>query len=250
MLALYQFRKVFVTFSQFLTEGIPIKNITASTIATIFVNEYVSRFGVPDTVTTDQSRQFESRLFRELTKILGVNRIRTSPYNPKANGCVERFHRQLKTSLKTQPNPDNWHKNLPLVLLSIRCCIKKDLNASPSVLVYGQTLKLPCDFFESDNCFSQEPDQLLSELRLRMQKLEPVLSRPTQQVKFFLPKELETCSHVFVRVDRPKLGLRPPYEGPFKVLKRLRKCYVIDLNNGKTSTVSIDRLKPTHMDSK
>ena len=230
-------------------EAFPIKDITASTIATVFVNEYVSRFGVPDTVTTDQGRQFESRLFRELTKILGVNRIRTSPYNPKANGCVERFHRQLKTSLKAQPNPDNWHKNLPLVLLSIRCCIKKDLNASPSELVYGQTLKLPCDFFESDNCFSQEPDQLLSELRLRMQKLEPVLSRPTQQVKFFLPKELETCSHVFVRVDRPKLGLRPPYEGPFKVLKRLRKCYVIDLNNGKTSTVSIDRLKPTHMDS-
>ena len=106
-------------------EAFPIKDITASTIATVFVNEYVSRFGVPDTVTTDQGRQFESRLFRELTKILGVNRIRTSPYNPKANGCVERFHRQLKTSLKAQPNPDNWHKNLPLVLLSIRCYKKR-----------------------------------------------------------------------------------------------------------------------------
>lgn len=64
-----------------------------ATVARKFVAEYVSRFGVSDELTTDRGRQFESELFRELTSLLGVKRIRTSAYHPRANGLFERFHR-------------------------------------------------------------------------------------------------------------------------------------------------------------
>lgn len=44
-------------------EAIPIPDICAETVARAFVTHYVSRFGVPATITTDQGSQFESKLF-------------------------------------------------------------------------------------------------------------------------------------------------------------------------------------------
>lgn len=86
-------------------EAIPISAITADVVAKAFVSTWVSRFGVPSTLTTDRGRQFESALWRELMQLLGTTRCRTTAYHPSANGLVERFHRQLKASLKAQPDP-------------------------------------------------------------------------------------------------------------------------------------------------
>lgn len=81
-------------------EAIPITNQTAETIAFAFINGWISRFGTPRKITTDQGRQFESELFQQLNQKLGIDRFRTTAYHPQSNGIIERFHRTLKNSLK------------------------------------------------------------------------------------------------------------------------------------------------------
>ena len=108
-------------------EATPISNIRAETVARAFIHSWVSRFGVPSTVTTDRGRQFESALWNQLTQLLGCKRIRTTYYHPAANGLIERFHRQLKISLKSHPNPIHWTESLPMVLLGVRTQLKDDL---------------------------------------------------------------------------------------------------------------------------
>ena len=93
-----------------------LSDITATTIAKVFVEEYVSRFGCPLRITTDRCRQFTSRLFDELTKLLGTHHITTTAYHPRANGMVERFHRQFKEAFKVCHESPKWTLRIPLIL--------------------------------------------------------------------------------------------------------------------------------------
>lgn len=124
-------------------EAFPIPNITAETTARTFVEGWIARFGVPSSVTTDRGRQFESALFRELMRLLGCSRIRTTSYHPMANGIVERFHRTLKASLIAHDDRVHWSIHLPLVLLGLRTAFKEDIGCSAAQLVYGAPLRLP-----------------------------------------------------------------------------------------------------------
>ncbi|BHF85126.1 hypothetical protein SprV_1002828500 [Sparganum proliferum] len=125
----------------------PIPNITADSVAHAFLEHWISHYGIPSTITTDRGQQFESRLFNNLTDLLGCSRIRTTAYHPSSNGLVERFHRQLKASLRAHDNPSHWSEHLPLVMLGIRTALKPDLECSAAELVYGTTLRIPREFF-------------------------------------------------------------------------------------------------------
>ena len=228
-------------------EAIPISNITAETVAQAFIAHWISRFGVPQVVTTDRGKQFESRLFASLTNFLGATRIRTTAYHPIANGLVERFHRQLKTSLKATDDPSHWNERLPLVLLGIRTAVKTDLDHSVSERVYGTTLCLPCEFFVPPSTISNlDPTSYVDRLKRTLYDLKPPPQR-RQQHPEHIPQDLQTCTHVFIRRDAVRKPLQPPYDGPFKVISRTAKFFKVNLGT-RTDTISIDRLKPAHLD--
>ena len=227
-------------------EAIPIQNITASTVAHAFVSGWVARFGVPATITTDRGGQFESDLWRQLMRLLGSQRIRTTSYHPAANGLVERFHRQLKASLSTAPR-HQWIEALPLILLGIRSTYKEDIKCTTAEMVYGTTLRLPGDFVTSDNCTTPDPPTYVSRLRHTMQQLRPVPTSHHNHRPTHVSKDLSTCTHVFVRHDAVRKPLQPPYDGPFEVTKRSPKYFTV-LIKGQKHTISLDRLKPAHLE--
>ncbi|XP_064483118.1 uncharacterized protein K02A2.6-like [Ornithodoros turicata] len=113
-------------------EVTPIPDITAETVAHAFFFSWVSRFGVPSTVTTDRGRQFEWALFRHLCFALGTHHIRITAHHPPANGLVERLHWQLKASLRATDHSDTtWPERLPFVLLGLRAAIRQDGCSAP-----------------------------------------------------------------------------------------------------------------------
>ncbi len=111
-------------------EAIPIPDSTADTVAKAFIQTWISRFGVPSTVTTDRGRQFESHLWKAFANLLGTQHTRTTAYHPIANDLVERFHRQLKSTLKASPHPDQCTDMLHMVLLGIRTSLKEGLKGA------------------------------------------------------------------------------------------------------------------------
>jgi cleavage and polyadenylation specificity factor subunit 1 len=100
-------------------EVILITDITADTVARALLTGWISRFGCPQTITTDQGWQFESQLFKSLANMCGIQLSRTTAHHTAANGLVERFHRTLKAAIVCHAD-QQWTEALPLVLLGIR----------------------------------------------------------------------------------------------------------------------------------
>ncbi|GBO41869.1 Transposon Ty3-G Gag-Pol polyprotein [Araneus ventricosus] len=227
------------------SEVIPTVDMTAETTAHALVHGWISRFGTPLTITTDQGRYFESTLFRELTNMIGSHRIHSASYHPQSNGMIERLHRHLKSSLMAHENL-KWTETLPVVLLGLRTAIKRDLNATSSQLVYGTTLRLPSDLLRDDSIVnSTATPTYVSNLILMMRKLNPTNPTYHGNDTFFVNPSLKSCSHVFLRIDKVRPPLTPPYSGPHIVKSRTDKNLVIDLN-GRNVTVTIDRCKPAY----
>ena len=202
---------------------------TAETVAHTFVTAWVSRFGVPTLITTDQGRQFESSLWSQLMQILGTHCIQTTAYPPLANGLVERLHRQLKASIKCLPSPHNWISGLPWILLGIHTAFKEDIGCSSAELVYGTTLHVPGELVSPHFSPVPDPASYAATLRSAMQSIKAIPPRSHLRPSH-LPNVLFSSTHVFVRHDAVRTSLQNLYDGPYKIIKRGNKSFKLLIN--------------------
>ena len=166
----------------------------------------------------------------------------------RANGLVERLHRQLKGALKGHPNPENWTDALPLILLGIRTTLREDIKSTVTELVYGTTLRLPGAYFSPQSAKdSPDPTSYVSALRSRMHLLKATPPRPVH-ADVDTTATLRESTHVFVRRDCVRKPLQPSYDGPYRVVSRATKHFTLDID-GRQDTVAIDRLKPADSDT-
>jgi len=59
-------------------EAFSMKNIGTKAVAEVFLGQVIARHGVPFEVHIDQGRSFESKVFHELTRFLGIRKTRTT----------------------------------------------------------------------------------------------------------------------------------------------------------------------------
>ena len=122
---------------------------TATACADAFVAGWIARFGVPASITTDRGVQFTSAFWAVLCQRLGVQHVTTSAYHPQSNSIVERFHRQLKDSLRARLASVDWPSHLPWVLLGLPSAPKEDHNVSSAELLYGVSIALPGELVDT-----------------------------------------------------------------------------------------------------
>lgn len=77
---------------------VPLKKISANTVAQAFVHHWVFVYGPPKTVFLDDGRQFIARFFQETCRFIGMRNVYKTTYNPKCKGQVERFNRTIITA--------------------------------------------------------------------------------------------------------------------------------------------------------
>uniref|UniRef100_A0ABD2W6E1 Integrase catalytic domain-containing protein n=1 Tax=Trichogramma kaykai TaxID=54128 RepID=A0ABD2W6E1_9HYME len=127
----------------FWPEAIPLRDISAASVAFALFRYWVSSFGTPSTITSGQSQQFESPFFTEFTETLGAQLLVTTE-----DGPIERWHRYIIAALMCRGESENWLQALPMILLGLRTRIFPGSDVSPSEVVFGRTLKISGIFYK------------------------------------------------------------------------------------------------------
>ena len=228
-------------------EAIPIADATSTTVLQAFLDNWISRFGVPGTVTSDRGAQFTSEAWRKALSSLGINVSATASYHPQSNGMVERFHRTLKNALRCAVRASkSWSRSLPWVLLGIRNAPRGNSATSTAEVVYGTPLRIPGLCFQAEQQGKRTAKEEVDKARGNVASfLHESLDLGRFKQSPFIAKALRTADFVYIRDDRlGKPGLAPKYVGPYKVLNKdwANNTFHLDLGN-KEDTVSLSRLK-------
>lgn len=123
------------------------ENMEAATCMDAFLSDWVARFGMPATVTTDRGAQFNLALWSSMCTRLGVQHILTTAYHLQSNGMVEPVYRQIKAALPARAAGPALVSQLPWVLMGLWAASKEDSNVSLLSYCWGSLLSFRASFW-------------------------------------------------------------------------------------------------------
>jgi hypothetical protein len=129
------------------TEAVPLRNVTHREVIGFMQEHIIYRFGIPQTITTDQGPSFMSHQFREFTESMKIKLLNSSPHYVQANGQDEASNKvMIKIIRKSiKDNSRRWHEILSEALWAHRTSTHGATKVTPFELVCGQEAVLPIE---------------------------------------------------------------------------------------------------------
>lgn len=122
------------------------KAVTEKVVADFVHNNLIRRFGVPQSIITDNGANLNSHLMKEICEKFKITQRNSTAYRPQMNGAVEAANKNIKRILRKMiDNHRGWHKMLLYALLGYRTTIRTSTGATPYLLVYGTKAVIPAD---------------------------------------------------------------------------------------------------------
>ena len=155
-------------------KAIPTRNQKATTTAKALYEHFIVHYSFPEQLHSDQGRNFESRVIKELCRIANVRKTRTTPFHPMGNPSAERFNRTLMRMLGTlsEEHKGNWKEYVPAMVQAYNATKSSSTGYSPHFLMFGWHPRLSVDAFlgtSPGNEGTTSPTSYVSRLRERMQ---------------------------------------------------------------------------------
>ncbi|GFV91653.1 hypothetical protein TNCV_4762181 [Trichonephila clavipes] len=220
-------------------EVYPIPDQEAPTVAEAVVQHWISRYGVPLQLHSDQGRNFVSAVLKGVCELLGIDKTKTTPLHPQTN----------KTGTRKF-----------FFLLAYRSAVHETTGYSPSQMLFGRDLRLPCDLlFGRPPDTPSSPEEYVQNLQARFEDVHNLarerINLRTEKMK--TRYDTKATGHQFKEGDKVwfynptrRKGLSPKlqshWDGPYTILKiindvviRIRKS-----TNSKPRVVHYDRLAP------
>lgn len=156
-------------------QAFPAKDQKATTVAKILCERYFVHYGLPARIHSDQGRDFESKLIKDLLMMLGIRKSRTSPYHPQGDPQPERFNRTLLSMLGTldPKQKQRWSQKISQLVHAYNCSQNDATGYSPYLLMFGREARLPVDIcfgVAEDNQTTKSYHQYVAKLKKDLQR--------------------------------------------------------------------------------
>jgi hypothetical protein len=218
-------------------EAAALKNIEAETVAEALVTMF-TRIGVPSEILSDQGSQFMSSVMKEMSRLLSMTQLVTTPYHPMCNGLVERFNGTLKAMLKKMcaERPKDWDRYIPALLFAYREAPQESLGFAPFELLYGRTVRGPMailkEIWSKDDTTPEVKTtyQYVMDLQERLQATcetarDALAKVQVKQKRHFDIKarnrEFQAGDKVLLLLPTDNNKLLMQWKGPFDVIERI-----------------------------
>ncbi len=209
---------------------IPMRDMSASTVARHFVNKVITKYGAPEHVLTDQGTNFLSKLVNEICQLFKIKQLKTTSYHPQTDGLVERFNRTLGDMLACYLNEEleKWDQFLPFVTLAYNSAQQASVKQSPFYLFFGREAILPNEitnitryhYTEDDGkIYAQKWQQALNFAKKHL--LNAQAKQKTYYDKKSKPNKYEVGDLVLLRLPEAAGKFNNKWEGPFRINKVL-----------------------------
>ena len=244
-------------------EAVALKKITTEAVAEALLDIY-SRVGILEEVLTDQGTQFMSECMQEVSRLLSIKGLTSTPYHPICNGLVERWNGTLKSMLKRlcQDQPKQWHRLINPVLFAYREVPQGSTGFSPFQLLYGRLVRGPGTILKelwtkevtkevnipevksSYEYVTELRERLEDSLKLAQEELEKSQKRYKRHYdRKAKPRRLEVGDRVLILLPTDSNKLLMQWRGPYTVESRVgANDYRVKMGS-KTKTYHVNMLK-------
>ena len=202
-------------------------------VAWHFVHNVFRLHGLPRRIISDRDSRFTGHFWRELCRLLRVQRAMGTAFHPQTDGQTERANRVLEEVLRhfVSSRQDDWHKYLPFAEFAINNAYNDTTRNTPFNLNYGQhpltPATLPVDIrvpgaLEFTVGISAAIERTRELLRSAQSRQKSYADRGRRD-EVFQPGEEVPLRTKNLTIKGPADGkkLRPQWCGPFKVLDRV-----------------------------
>jgi transposase InsO family protein len=244
-------------------EAFALRDAKAPEIARRVV-EFVCRMGMPLELHSDQGRNVDGEVVREMCKLLGIRKTHTTAYHPQGNAITERENSVIKAMLSAYVNErlTDWDDHLPAVMMAHRTAVHRTLDEAPFTMMMGRWARLPLDAFvgppPEEEAQQIPASEYVASLMEAMQNAHAVVSEH-MEVKYASQKkqydrkvkaeEYKAGQPVWLRVFPSIRGrsksLQRPWDGPWIVTEVLSDVThrIQKVPRGWSPVVHGDRLK-------
>ena len=159
-----------------------IPNKEATTVANALLDTWVTRFGCPVRIHSDQGKEFHNKIWHQLCDRLQITKTVTPAYNPNSN-LIERFHRTLNTIMRTHLAREDagWARFLPMATFAFNTKVNTTTGMTPFEAWMGRPAKLPIDLVipTPDNKWANA-EAYIQETLVRFQEMYAFMRKHTE----------------------------------------------------------------------
>ena len=134
---------------------------TPTTSSSVVIDELktlFAKFGLPETIVTDNGTSFVSQEFEQFLKRNGIKHRTSAPYHPASNGMAERAVQIVKKGLK-KVTVGSLSSRLAQILISYRMAPQSTTGVSPAELLMGRRLRTRLDLLKPNTADRVESKQ-------------------------------------------------------------------------------------------
>ena len=113
----------------------------------VCVEKHNNRFGMPESLVSDNGLQFDSKVFRKFCNDLGIKNKYSTPAYPQSNSQAKATNKAIVNGLKKrlEGTKGMWVKELSNVLWAYRTTPRRSMGETPFSLTYGGEMMIPTE---------------------------------------------------------------------------------------------------------